>query len=128
MTRVIWIQLGVDPSNSDVYTVKCFYRYSYEGADFDSVLNDTKIEKSKLENIYLFYNITKDTGAEEVKVDCDPSILATEAEKVNVYMICQNGSHQWLFPQYICNRDSPADELLYQWNQLYRYHGKDRFH
>ena len=30
MTRVIWIQLGVDPSNSDVYTVKCFYRYSYE--------------------------------------------------------------------------------------------------
>ena len=89
MTRVIWIQLGVDTSNSDVYTVKCFYRYSYEGADFDSVLNDTKIEKSKLENIYLFYNITKDTGAEEVKVDCDPSILATEAEKVNVYMICQ---------------------------------------
>ena len=53
------------------------------------MLNDTKIEKSKLENIYLFYNITKDTGAEEVKVDCDPSILATEAEKVNVYMICQ---------------------------------------
>ena len=89
MTRVICIQLGVDPSNSDVYTVKCFYRYTYGGANFDSVLNDTKIEKSKLENIYLFYNITKDTGAEEVQVDCDPSILATEAEKVNVYLICQ---------------------------------------
>ncbi len=99
MTRTLCIDVDESGTSFDaVYTIVGYYLYSYDGEDYKAVLLNTKIEKSKLENVYLFYEPMQkvldqvsggNTATETVHVKLDNRITISDAEKINFYFICQ---------------------------------------
>lgn len=90
MSRTICMDVVKDKSNpsNPIYTIRGYYRYNYQGEDYDAIIKSTKIESSKLRNIYLFYHLLQKNAAESVKVNYQ-GVSQTEAEKIQVYFICQ---------------------------------------
>lgn len=93
MKRELCIDMSIDPANSEVYIVKGYYLYTYTDGDitdeYDAIIEDTKIEKSKLKNIYFLYNLKDADATETVNVNYDTAITTDEAQKINIYYICQ---------------------------------------
>ncbi len=77
-------------AGGDIYHVVGSYKYSYTGVDkFEAVVEDVRIEKEKLANIYFFYNLLQTNEAETAVVDFDDSITSEEAKMLNIYFVCQ---------------------------------------
>lgn len=90
MSRTICIDVVKDSSNSTnpIYTIRGCYQYSYSGEVYETELKSTKIESSKLKNVYLFYHLLRKNEAEGVKVNYT-GLSQDEADKINLYFIYQ---------------------------------------
>lgn len=76
--------------NGAYYRVCGYYEYEYKGNTYKAVIQDTKIEVSKLTDIYIFYNLYKASALQEkVRIDMDSTLLREDAEKLNVCFVCQ---------------------------------------
>lgn len=92
------IQIDIGEADADVYSVGVAYEYtcSITGAEnpYKTYLVSTKIEKSKLENIFLFYYLLEDVPeAEKYRQDIEISVSGgmtqEEAQKLCVYLVSQ---------------------------------------
>ena len=87
--------LDVEKSG-ELYLVKGYYRYEYDGETYEAVLENTKIEASKLQNIYLFYDLLReDVLNENVEINITGIDLGIpDDEKINLFFVCQKGSFE----------------------------------
>ena len=88
------LHLNVEKEASgDIYHVVGSYKYSYlpgsQVDDFEAVVEDVKIEKEKLANIYFFYNLLQTNKTEMVDVDFGSSITSGDVKNLNIYFVCQ---------------------------------------
>lgn len=86
--RTLYLDVTTTSENgNEIYIVKGYYHYDYNGTTYDSVIDTIKIEKSALKRIYFFYNPLRDNLTEEsVFVSYDSGV---DAEKLSVYYIVQ---------------------------------------
>lgn len=88
--RTMCISIEKDDTDT-LYLVKVYYEYTYKGDTHTEVVKDTKIERDRLNDIYLFYNpYRSDVDTEKVAILCDSTMLQTELEKISLYLVCQN--------------------------------------
>lgn len=121
------IKGSVTAGEDGIYQVKGSYEYSYKDKTYSSVIEDTKIEVEKLENIYYFYNLIQTDIPEDVKVNFSDNVTIEEAKKLSIYFVCQkkiaepgpgyslrfSGSGVFLLPKYFTNgitADTVAEE------------------
>lgn len=91
LTRDICLDLAKDTEQPELYRIKVYYQYHYSGGDYQAVLKEQKIEVSELQNIYVFYNLLReDIIAEPVQINLH-DVSMEEAEKINLYLVCQKG-------------------------------------
>lgn len=94
LTREICLDVAKDTENSELYRVKAYYAYHYNGADYQTTIKEKKIEVSELQNVYLFYNLLReDIVTEAVKVNLH-DVSMEEAKKINLYLVCQKGEFE----------------------------------
>lgn len=92
MTRTMFLDVtkSDDGSGNDLFFVKGYYTYQYNGDDYIAVLKETKLEK--LENVYIFYNLLRsDVVNEPVEINLT-NFTGEEAKKLNFYFVCQKDS------------------------------------
>lgn len=93
MSREIEIEIEKDAENSELYRVKAYYVYKYDGMDYKVLVKEKKIEVENLQNVYLFYNQLRENIEEEpVKVTLASNISKEEAKKISLYFVVQKGS------------------------------------
>ena len=90
--------LDVIKESDLVARVKGYYEYNYTGTyegnsvnkTYSASIVDTRIEWSKLENIYYFCEAPTGTDTEDVKVNFDNAITIDMAEDLNIYFVYQS--------------------------------------
>lgn len=93
MTREMEIEIEKDAENPELYRVKAYYVYKYNGASYKVLVKEKKIEVENLQNVYLFYNLLRgDIEEEPVKVTLASNISKVEAKKISLYFVSQKGS------------------------------------
>jgi len=95
MTRVFNLNLAEDSVDDDLFYVKGYYTFSLdvdgETYTYEASIEDARIEKAKLENIYMFYNmVTASDTSFDINVDYDSSITTEEASNMHVYFVLQD--------------------------------------
>lgn len=91
LTRDICLDVSKDAENTELYRIKAYYNYHYNGDDYQTTIKEKKIEVSELQNVYLFYNLLReDILTESVEVNLH-DVSMEEAEKISLYLICQKG-------------------------------------
>ena len=89
MSRTLCLDVAKD---GDLYLVKGYYRYGYDGKTYEAVMENTKIERDKLKNIYLFYDLMReDIVNEAVEINLN-GLSMDEAKNLSVFFVCQNGA------------------------------------
>ncbi len=81
-----------DPTDADckVYTVRIYYVYEYSGNRTEVTLQKMDIETKSLENIFLFYNMLRDTNlTDKVRVRMGDTMSDESIEKLGIYFALQ---------------------------------------
>lgn len=92
ITRTLVLDVEKITENGDIYVIQGRYQYGYDGETYDAQINHLKVEVSKLENIYVFYNLLReDVLSENVCVNFT-NVSIEEAKKLNIFFVCQKGS------------------------------------
>lgn len=81
-----------DPTDADckVYTVRIYYVYEYSGNRTEVTLQKMDIETKSLENIFLFYNMLRDTNlTDKVRVRMGDLMTEEDIEKLGIYFALQ---------------------------------------
>ncbi len=106
MTRTIRMTVSEGTSGAvPVYNISAWYTYEYNGSSYDASLGNNQLQVAKEfddrveNNIYFFYNLTTKMNKEisvstadkkeKISFDFDTSISQQEAEKLNIYFVCQ---------------------------------------
>lgn len=94
LTRVLDINVATDVADSNILDVVVSYKYSYSNGsftppDFATTIKSTKISRTKLNSIFVFYNLLKsDNYTESVNVDYSGVSIA-EAKNITISCIHQ---------------------------------------
>ncbi len=98
--RKICIKVGYEVGSSKktyIVTVSYVYTHNYtkggnaETLQKEIVLEEKKIDEDKLKCIYVFYNmLNKDATEDRFSLDFTAGISEEEAEKINIFIGCQN--------------------------------------
>lgn len=99
MSRVIYIDVTKmkDAVGRELYNVKTYIKFQYDGDEKTAVVNETRIEKDKLQNIYLFYkvlrgNIQKEQVLVNLSSTSGEAVTIDEVKKLNFYFVLQDTS------------------------------------
>lgn len=92
MSRTLTVDVTKVSSGGELYLVKVYYVYEYDGETYQAVIEDTKIEAEKMKNIYIFYNLLRDNLENEMVEVNFSNVSMEEAEKINLYFVCQKTS------------------------------------
>lgn len=92
LSRMLCMDLtkdSTDPANP-IYQIRGYYQYRMQGDSdvYEAEVKGTKIEVSKLNNIYVLYQLLKKDTPEEIKLTYN-GVSQEEAGKINVYYIYQ---------------------------------------
>lgn len=75
----------------DIYWVKGYYKFQYGGKEKTFTIRDTKIEISKLKNVYMFYKVlNKNITSETVQVKFLNFTESSSISKLNFYFVLQD--------------------------------------
>lgn len=79
-----------DENKKNIFVVKLYYRYKYDEFTEEVVLEETNIEKDKLEGIFFFYNLLRDDVDEEnIEVKFGTGISDDEIKAMKIFFVCQ---------------------------------------
>lgn len=75
----------------NLYWVKTYYRFRYGGSDKVFTVRETKIEKDKLKNIYVFYKVlNKAIKKEKVEVRFINFVNSDDIKELSLYFVVQD--------------------------------------
>lgn len=99
MTRTMYVDITKiqDSENRDLYDVRIYFEYQYNGSKKTAVAGESKVEKDKLQNIYLFYKVLRsDIQKEQVMVQFSSrtgiAVTKEEVQKISLYFVLQDTS------------------------------------
>lgn len=99
MSRTMFVDITKmqDSENRDLYDVKTYFKYQYKGEKKTAAAGESKVEKDKLQSIYLFYKVLRSNiQKEEVMVTFSSTtgiaITKEEVQKVSLYFVLQDTS------------------------------------
>lgn len=90
MSRTICVGIGYLSGTDDMYRVKVYYRYEYDGHSYNCVLQDAEIEADKLKNVFIFYNLHRDdVDVENISVSLGSEIPDEDVKEIKILFACQ---------------------------------------
>lgn len=90
MNRTICVDVSYASAAKDLYRVKVFYLYEYNGSSCESIVEDGEIEVDKLENVFVFYNLHRDDVSDErISTSFASDIPDEKVKNLRIYFACQ---------------------------------------